>query len=33
VLDGLWEVLDGKQKKFCKEDLLNETIFLLHSLV
>lgn len=33
VLDWLWEVLDEKQKAFCKTKMLNETIFLLHSLI
>ena len=33
ILEGLWEVLDEKQKIFVKNNLVQETIFLLHSLV
>ena len=33
ILDWLWEVLDNKQKDFVKNKLLNETIFLLNSLL
>lgn len=33
ILEWLWEVLDEKQKNFVKNNLVNETIFLLHSLV
>lgn len=33
ILDWLWEVLDEKQKVFVKNSLINETIFLLHSLI
>lgn len=33
ILDWLWTTLDEKQKKYVKENLLNETIFLLHSLI
>lgn len=33
ILEWLWEVLDEKQKIFVKNNLVNETIFLLHSLV
>lgn len=33
ILEWLWEVLDEKQKVFVKNNLVNETIFLLHSLV
>lgn len=32
ILDWLWEVLDEKQKVFCKTKMLSETIFLLNSL-
>lgn len=33
ILEWLWEVLDEKQKSFVKNDLVGETIFLLHSYV
>jgi len=33
ILDGLWTTLNDKQKNFVKQNLLPETIFLLHSLI
>lgn len=33
ILDWLWTTLDEKQKNFVKNNLVNETIFLLHSLI
>ncbi|MDD3144494.1 MAG: nucleotidyl transferase AbiEii/AbiGii toxin family protein [Candidatus Gracilibacteria bacterium] len=33
ILDGLGTTLDEKQKNFVKNNLVNETIFLLHSLI
>lgn len=33
ILSWLWEVLDEKEKDFCKNRLINETIFLLASLL
>lgn len=33
ILDWLWTTLDEKQKIYAKNNLLNETIFLLHSLI
>lgn len=33
ILDWLWVTLDQKQKNFVKKNLINETIFLLHSLI
>ena len=30
ILNWLWEVLDSKKKAFCKNKLIDETIFLLH---
>lgn len=33
ILDWLWAILDEKQKRFVKQNLISETIFLLNSLV